>query len=88
MNKEKEIEEILQIMHNCIYLTHIDCAIALVNAGYGNVKQAVKEFCNKLKAQIRKQADDYYVGRTAMYELGVDEQTMDTLFIELYGADE
>lgn len=52
-NNEQEIERILEIMHSGIFLTHSDCAIALVNAGIGDKKQAVKDFVdNKAKPLI------------------------------------
>ncbi len=57
MNKEKEIEELAEILYsfganktpnNADY--HM--ADYLINLGYGNVKQAVKEFAEKLKKVI------------------------------------
>lgn len=50
----------------------------LVNAGYGNVKQAVKEFAEKLKASF------YNLEYSA---IAIDNK-IDDLITELYGADE
>lgn len=63
MDKEKEIEEMVKVLEKanepieyddnecCMfaYPTQKDIAEELYNAGYGNVKQAVKEFAEELK---------------------------------------
>lgn len=54
----------------------------LVNAGYGNVKQAVKEFAEKLKAELWKLDGSWqYIDGEELCE------TVDNLITELYGAD-
>lgn len=58
MDKQKEIEKILEVMHSNLYLTHSDCAIALVNAGYGDVKQAVREFAERIKMAFYIEFDE------------------------------
>lgn len=82
MDKNKEIEKILKVMHSGIYLTHSDCAIALVNAGIGDKKQAVKEFAEKLmhisEISVNKK------GEVAYHITGIK---IDNLVTELYGAD-
>lgn len=61
MNKEKEIEEMGKAMCEKFRSDHCgnDCECAnefiaekLINAGYGNVKQAVEEFAEKVKPII------------------------------------
>lgn len=62
MEKEKQIEEMIKITdsHNCpkgqcfkFGYSCNRCKIeTLVNAGYGNVKQAVKEFAERVKAKF------------------------------------
>lgn len=51
MNKEKEIEDmanaLLQYDKTLFWSGRFEVATALYNAGYGNVKQAVKEFAEK-----------------------------------------
>ena len=62
MEKEKQIEEMIKITdsHNCpkgqcftFGYSCNRCKIeTLVNAGYGNVKEAVKEFAERVKAKF------------------------------------
>lgn len=62
MEKEKQIEEMIKITdsHNCpkgqcfkFGYSCNRCKIeTLINAGYGNIKEAVKEFAEKLKSFI------------------------------------
>jgi hypothetical protein len=92
MNSEKEIEKMGKAMCEEFRSDHCgnDCECAnefiaekLINAGYGNVKQAVKEFAEKLKSNSKRfgniDGDNYYVWF---------ESELDKLFNELYGADE
>lgn len=92
MNKEKEIDRLGKAMCEKFRSDHCgnDCECAnefiaekLINAGYGNVKQAVKEFAEKLKSNSKRfgniDSDNYYVWF---------ESELDKLFNELYGADE
>lgn len=48
----------------------------------------VEEFVEKLKKQLQKQSNDYMSGKTAFWESGVDEKTIDKLFTELYEEEE
>lgn len=50
MNKEKEIEEMSSIIRPFVTVLCEEDTVAeaLIDAGYGNVKQAVKEFAEKL----------------------------------------
>ncbi|MDE6965505.1 MAG: hypothetical protein K2O94_00850 [Clostridiales bacterium] len=88
MNKKKEIEEMGKAMCEKFRSDHCgnDCECAnefiaekLINAGYGNVKQAVKEFGEKLKKEF-----------TNYCELPIKQSCniVDNLITELYGADE
>ena len=59
MDKEKKIKEMTEVLENCIeqdfcdYVCYEKSAENLVNAGYGDVKKAVKEFAeNKVKPII------------------------------------
>ena len=61
MDKEKEIEEIANILRG--YVTDEDearntLAYLIVANGYGNVKQAVKEFADYVRQVIVKQFSD------------------------------
>lgn len=107
MNNEKEIEEMAKVLFESgVALDATDfafgvdgddhftrLAIKLVNAGYGNVKQAVMKFV----LQVLKRADDraifqewYNYGRRGGRLIGMDglKCVIDDLITELYGADE
>ena len=56
----------------------------LINAGYGNVKQAVKEFGEKLKKQFLKHYPTMFTD--AIYQCTDSE--LENFITELYGADE
>ncbi len=93
MDKEKEIEEMARVIEYC---AHKDCescrkqgnyrcsaynkATDLRNAGYGNVKQAVKEFAEKLKEVFNSK-------HWAVFANAANKD-IDNLITELYGADE
>lgn len=84
MNNEKEIKRMcltcksLQIDARDIR----EIAETLINAGYGNVKQAVKEFGKRLKEGLWKIDGDWQ---------GVDGEELceqiDNLITKLYGGD-
>lgn len=69
MDKKKEIEEMARALHSALVYDggygwddeqEVDCvetARNLINAGYGNVKQAVKEFAEKLKSLFCTECD-------------------------------
>lgn len=84
MNNEQEIEKILEVMHSGIFLTHSDCAIALVSAGIGDKKQAVKEAFEKLKERGR----DENTYESDVRNWTIQWTDIDELFTELYGAGE
>lgn len=68
-------------------------AIKLYNAGYGNIKQAVKEFAEELKKkakykEIKTQPNDNWNYGFNVIRKDVSEDDIDNLIIELYGADE
>ncbi len=54
MNKEKEIEEMAKELHCATNESFISCRkiarILVERRGYGNVKEAVKEFAERLNA--------------------------------------
>lgn len=64
MDKEKEIEEMAKVMYRhyckddkCGECKQPNClgycrAVQLYNAGYGNVKQTIKEFAERLKMDL------------------------------------
>lgn len=68
MEKEKQIEEMIKITdsHNCpkgqcfkFGYSCNRCKIeTLVNAGYGNVKEAVKEFAERIKMAFYYEFDE------------------------------
>lgn len=63
------------LKENCSYIA---LANKLVDMGYGNIKQAVKEFVDEAKDKIRgEEMDDEWVW-----------DILDELFYKLYGADE
>lgn len=89
MNKWQEIEKIAEVMcpnpHSCEVCDfeckpcgHQETAMQLVNAGYGNVKQAVKEFADMLKEEMELNG----------YRSPLHNHIIDDLITELYGADE
>lgn len=99
MNNEKETEKICNVLNGIItygideqvcgtrwkksQVGNSSIAKVLINKGYGNVKQAVKEFAEKLKSNSKRfgniDGDNYYVWF---------ESELDKLFNGLYGADE
>lgn len=83
MNKEKQIEEMMSHIYYKGESQKIACE-QLVNAGYGNVKQAVKEFIGELKTMFVKRYRT--VTRDRIYEF-TDIQ-IDSLFKELYDGKE
>lgn len=74
MDKEKEIEELafsiigatspLGVKDLTKQFDYKTVAEYLINAGYGNVKQAVKEFAEKLKQKIKSVSDIGFTGKT------------------------
>lgn len=101
MNKEKEIEEMAKVLFESgVALDATDfafgvdgddhftrLAIKLVNAGYGNVKQAVKEFVDRLKETAIDISKDVGTEYSVLQTQTLLEQ-IDDLITELYGADE
>lgn len=103
MDKEKEIEGMAKAM--CKGCSMIECkpdehcyvyspAERAVNAGYGNVKQAVKEFAEKFKQKVKRVSDNGFTGKTEkqLYQRrGMEEglqmaiEIVDDLILELYG---
>lgn len=92
MDKEKEIQEMTSEIlgksfgcdcTNLGYIIAKEVAETLFNAGYGNIKQAVKEFAEKLKEELWK-----FDGSWQEYDGEELCETVDNLLTELYGADE
>ena len=107
MNKAQQIEEMAEVLRNSIAydkttaieygytsIFYQESAEALVNAGYGNVKQAVKEFAERLKKEIIEGdgtcLDEYDIGKQDGYNSACEHhrQAIEDLITELYGADE
>lgn len=91
MNKKKEIEEMTEaVMCAMEYREKTDTpnfeliAQNLINTGYGNVKQAVKEFAEKAIRLIHEHLDNETDYTPSM----VCRSIFDNLITELYGADE
>ena len=101
MNKEKEIEEMAKVLKKAIVYdkhaaltygyTSIYYALTaenLINAGIGNVKQAVKEFAELLDNKAQDLNGDSWDEYNEGFKRGVEE----TLFLvydlitELYGG--
>lgn len=87
MDKEKEIEEMAKELHCATSESFISCRkiarILVERCGYGNVEQAVKEFAEKLKAELWK-----FDGSWQEYDGEELCETVDNLITELYGAEE
>ncbi len=87
MNKAKEIEEMAKELHYATNESFISCRkiarILVERRGYGNVKQAVKEFAEQLKEELWK-----LDGSWQEYDGEELCETVDNLITELYGADE
>lgn len=97
MNKEKDIEEMTEaVMCAMEYREKTDTpnfeliAQNLINAGYGNVKQSVKEFAGNIIELL----DEMGMERSSEYNDGYDDGVADCItniksrLTELYGADE
>ena len=64
MEKEKQIEEIKQTMVRSCNVNRLyfeQMAEDLYNAGYGDTKQAVKEFAERLKERLKLNITGYWV---------------------------
>ncbi len=59
MDKQKEIEKMTTALNSLYKSDTHKFATALVNAGYGDVRQAVREFAEKLKSLAHRQ--HYYI---------------------------
>lgn len=83
MDKEKEIEELAEELEKGKEYPYIttptEMAERLVIVGYGNVKQAVKEFAEKLKNYIKNK----YAGCDLIRIWEID-----SLITQIYGADD
>lgn len=90
---EQEIEEMAEQIEQSLLLANRYAgsmnkgkghwiASYLVNAGYGNVKQAVKEFAEQLKEELWK-----FDGSWQEYDGEELCVTVDNLITELYGVD-
>lgn len=89
MNNEQEIERMAKILKMPTYIHSQDIdrikilpcneelAARLVSHGYGDKKQAVKEFVDRLKE------DSYYFAGAEYVEV----RDIDELFTELYGVE-
>lgn len=104
MDKEKEIERIATIIacsicggdrnSSCEDICDVlkkarKKATILVNAGYGNVKQAVKEFASELKERVCGgvyEDEDLYVKNKWYTQKEFVIEIIDNLITELYGA--
>lgn len=92
MDKEKEIEEMALLLVNDILLGHTaeETAEHFVNASYGNVEQAVKEFASNIIDLLGEMGME----RSSEYNDGYDDGVADCItniksrLTELYGADE
>ncbi len=100
MNNEKEIKRMAEQIEQSLLLANRYAgsmnkgkghwiASYLVNAGYGNVKQAVKEFAEKLKnitcvLSVGTEMD----GSNLIIQVTELFKIIDNLITELYGADE
>lgn len=105
MNKEKEIEKIGKVMCKEFRSEHCgnDCECAnefiaetLIDAGYGNVKQAVKEFGERIKDFIFQNTsigcvtvcgEEYPVNKLSCTPEALYDK-IDDFMTELYGGDE
>lgn len=96
MNNEKEIMEMRNVLVPIALFSNVEiteAAIALSRAGYGNVKQAVKEFAEIVikraydKAIFQQWYDDATLGGQL---IGMDalKCVIDNLITELYGEGE
>lgn len=101
--KEKEIEEMAQAIQDCLYQWDSDAqdltvslAEILCEKGYGNVKQAVKEFAERIKNFInsntaigccqRDNEEDFFAEFSCTpYSM---LEFIDNLMTELYGGKE
>lgn len=98
MNKEKEIEQMAKTIeliklqalntvgslnkgYGMFYAEH------LASAGYGNIKQAVKEFAEKLKLKATHYCEQDNDIDPEQWD-SVNTEDIDNLITELYGADE
>lgn len=68
-----------RLRENCEYISF---ANKFISMGYGNVKQAVKEFAEKLKEEY------CYVDKNDGICMGAFPDEIDNLITELYGEDE
>lgn len=100
MDKQKEIEEMRQVMaeYSCGKkctpscekrgYCHIERFIEnLIDNGYGNVKQAVKEFAEKLKERVKFKEVITTKREFNVYREVVSKEQIDELIKKLYGEE-
>ena len=108
MNNEKETEKICNVLNGIItygideqvcgtrwkksQVGNSSIAKVLINKGYGNVKQAVKEFAERLKINISKRLKDNigtkYPQSTVQSFHDKAQRAVDVTITKFYGADE
>lgn len=104
MDKEKEIEELEKVVKQALepveygigevhYPTDKEIAESLYVKGYGNVKQAIKEFAEELKKkakykELKTQPNDNWNYGFNVIRKAVSEDDIDNLITELYGVNE
>lgn len=83
MDKEKKIEDLAEELEKGKEYPYIntptEMAERLVTIGYGNVKQAVKEFADRLKAEFRAKHIAVFANAAC--------NRIDSLITELYGKE-
>lgn len=92
MDKEKQVEKMAKIideMYNVYDTTAGDIAEGLHDAGYGNVKEAVKEFAERVKGIFSGNAEERQKGyaKEIVCSLTIDEfnEEIDELIKEVCG---
>lgn len=104
MDKEKDLEEMINKIDDFCSCIDGECDTScskcltnfLVNAGYGSIKQAVREFAEKFKQKIKRVSDIGFTGKTEkqLYQRrGMEEglqmaiEIVDDPILELYGEE-
>lgn len=69
-DREKQVEEILKVMHGNTYLTHSDVAIALYEADYRKADEVRKETAEDILQMIEE--NKFNIGK-ALYNQSIDD---------------
>lgn len=92
MDKQKEIKKMAKILdeaecvEDALFVDFDGMGTALVNAGYGDVEQAVREFAERLKERLAQKEVNLYNGKSQVIQIDIQTSIIiDELVKEVCG---